>query len=140
MPKRLLPNLPSDVIEVALADLEFVEADPRYRIDMSTWHEPLSGNHCAVCFAGAVMAKTLKSPVGSDKHPGNFSGRTAKRLGALDDFRCGEVADGLMNFGVEWTPELASEWDFRPTPYAVDPEEFKADMRDLAKRLRAKGF
>ena len=52
----MLPNLPSELITIALADLALVEAAPRYRVNMGESHAP--GLECSVCFSKALMAKT----------------------------------------------------------------------------------
>ena len=53
-----LPDKPSELIRLALADLRKCEADPRYLIDMAQWHRPVTSELCHVCLAGAVMART----------------------------------------------------------------------------------
>lgn len=61
-----LPVRPSDLILLALSDLEKCENDPRYKICMSCWHIPSykeESMECLVCLAGAVMAKTLNAPI-----------------------------------------------------------------------------
>lgn len=65
-----LPDTPSALIRVAIADMEKVLSMPqRYRIVMNTWHNPIDiytqeefaseDMRCCVCFAGSVMAQTL---------------------------------------------------------------------------------
>lgn len=56
----LLPTTASRLIELALSDLESVEADSRYAVNMERWHEPMEDGICRVCLAGAVMARTLQ--------------------------------------------------------------------------------
>lgn len=65
---KRLPNKPSELLKLALSDMELVEQDPRYKIDMGFWHMPIK-NKCVVCLAGSVMAKTLKIPPKKEKEP-----------------------------------------------------------------------
>lgn len=61
-PKDPLPNKPSELIAIALADLIKVEKSKKFRVAMGAWHwTPPGSNVCHVCLAGAVMACTLKS-------------------------------------------------------------------------------
>jgi hypothetical protein len=54
-----LPNKPSELIRVALKDLEEAERDPHYEVEMCTWHRPSSTTGvCTVCLAGSVLAKS----------------------------------------------------------------------------------
>ena len=53
-----LPDKPSELIRLALSDLEKCEGDSRYEVDMNEWHVPTQKGHvCYVCLAGSVMAK-----------------------------------------------------------------------------------
>ena len=54
---KKLPNKPSELLKVALTDLELVEGDSKYRVDMRNWHTPQYDKTCEVCLAGSVMAK-----------------------------------------------------------------------------------
>jgi hypothetical protein len=62
-----LPNTLHELLYIALCDLEKVEKDPRYRIEMEVWHN-FNGlnNTCKVCLAGAVLAKTCDIPLESN--------------------------------------------------------------------------
>lgn len=75
-----LPDKPSELLQLALNDLEAAEASGQYNIDMSYWHSPgpqgrpmrdfpgHSGDNrdvyknslCTVCMAGSVLAMTLE--------------------------------------------------------------------------------
>lgn len=57
---NILPNKLSDLLELAVRDVQKCEAEPtRFRIDMGRWHTPLLSGTCAVCMAGAVLAQTI---------------------------------------------------------------------------------
>lgn len=102
--RKKLPEKLSELIEVALNDLDLCEKDPRYKIDMWNWHRPNS--HCSVCFAGSVMAKTFG--LGPDEHimeerTGNntFSARDWNKFHALDHVRKGAWAWALSDIGFD---------------------------------------
>ena len=87
-PKKL-PRKLSDVIDVALKDLAWVERHPKtYTVDMGGWHE-VYDEICAVCFAGAVMAKTLATDPKRDAVPDSFDKYTESRLSDLNFLRMG---------------------------------------------------
>lgn len=145
-----LPDKPSDLIELALADLEKVEATPElYRVTMGTWYyRAKDEKHCLVCLAGSVMAQTLGcGALGSHRsdwsglEPSDFQGDLPDKLRALDYFRVGEVAYalGLMNIALDALPRDLH--DVEISEYvAGDAEPFKADMRRLAADLREAGL
>jgi hypothetical protein len=129
-----LPNKLSDLIELALNDLEAVEAQPdKYRVNMLNWHEPQEDGICEVCFAGAVLANTIKLDPATDDWDVMESGQCATALMfALDDARRGDIRDALEQLGTE----VDGQFDRGVTPYRLDPAKFKAEMRKLASDLR----
>ena len=70
-----LPNKRSELIKVAIADLELVEKDKNYTLNMDQWHVPiiedfnLDFKSCAVCLAVAVMAKSLDCDINRRIYP-----------------------------------------------------------------------
>lgn len=160
---KSLPKKPSELIRVALADLKAVEKNEKYRVNMNVWHArgfeyerhnngvlkfdergfPIKkSEHCAVCFAGAVMACTLKVDDSSEAEPIDkiFSKATTGKLLALNNFRSGYVRDGLLDMGVSHKKLEAVESFFDVTDYEDDPAKFKRDMRRLAKKLEEAGL
>lgn len=131
----MLPDKPSELIRLALADLEKIEADPRYEVDMSTWHKPeftFDGQMrsvCAVCFAGAVMAKTCNIPLEELIQPEQFEEDQMNKFAALDAFRSGRIESGLrwMHIPMARMPDYVSIHD-----YSGFPSLFKDDMAKLA--------
>lgn len=144
-----LPNTAHELIRAALADLEKVEADPNYEINMRTWVDYRRPNgKCAVCLAGAVMAKTLDCRVDEDTgtaNPKNFDWAIERKLLALNEFRTGCVLDGLSLF-YDCSPtvfdylsrnlkmRLIPEYDWS------GPQYFKDEMRRLANDLQEAGL
>lgn len=142
---NVLPDKPSALIRLALDDLEKVEKDGRYRVDMTQWHggwRPERDIPCRVCLAGAVMAKTLgtnlrASIVPRDSHDGY-------KLRSLNDFREGRIEDGLHWFYAlsgDCPVELAQGQAYRTLArYDHDaPGKFHADMTRLADFLEGLG-
>lgn len=137
-----LPDKPSELLLLALADLEAVERDPRYRVNMATWLERVDGV-CYVCFAGAVMAQTCG--VGDSITPRDgdiedvFGKKVGRKLRALDYFRLGWVDEALDMFGIDQF-RVGDDYYTSPRGYREDPEGFKQDMASLAGILQAEGL
>ncbi len=89
---KTLPDKPSELITLALNDLLKVEKDKRYKIDMDTWHTP--NGKCAICLAGAVMAKSLGADIHMSSTPA-YAGSNTNKLCALEWFRLGVVDTGI---------------------------------------------
>lgn len=133
-----LPDKPSELIRLALADLALCAADPNYRIDMGQWHMPEDGV-CQVCLAGAVMAKTLNASRADYLCPEDFP-ENRKKIKALDDFRDGLVCEALDELGHDLSNWGHDAHDREITPYRTDAGAFMADMRQLADDLEAAGY
>jgi hypothetical protein len=133
--EQALPDKLSDLIELALKDLELVEKDPRYRVDMSQWHYGAE-KVCVVCLAGAVIAKTLGAPRNKTYTPGKCSSDNRVKLRALDMVRCGYLNDAVryVHGGV---PQASRIPHFvHVTGYDEDPTRFKIAMRSWAKYFK----
>ena len=91
---RALPDLPSELLIVAMEDLEAVERSERYRIDMGDWHSPSSESddeYCSVCHAGAVMANSLQAGINRYCVPSDEVERTKNKLRAINEIREGNI-------------------------------------------------
>lgn len=163
-----LPNKMSELINLALGDLRAVEKmKKKYVVNMGIWHSPQSelGDYepqttqvdkCVVCFAGSVMAQTLKIPddvkydVG---YGGNdcFDEETDRKLDAINSLRTGDIADAAVYLDIDAKDVLGAsnpfitindvEWKTRDVAvYSEDPAQFKKDMARLAKDLAAAGL
>jgi hypothetical protein len=135
---RELPSVPSQLIELALEDLEKVEKDDRYVVDMHVWHHssPDDEWRCHVCLAGAVMAKSLDfAPYECGDDPEDImSPNLSQKLEALDCFRRGNVDQGLKYMGID-----TLVCDYKPvTPYGIEPTLFKTRMREIVGLLKEK--
>lgn len=142
--KCILPDLPSELLKVAMDDFEKVERDSRYVISMASWHKPRSKNQsgveCAVCFAGAVMAETCKMPTDEIFDPTwEEEDKNNRKFRALNLFRIGQVRNGLWLLGSKYVPSNAPR-DRHIVNYDADSQTFKDQMRLLAQELREAGL
>ena len=136
---------PSRTIELALDDLEAVEAQrDKYRIAMAACHSPSADGQCVVCFGGAVMANRLGAD--PEEHllfdQGDWGENACCRLTALDHFRRGQIWDGLEAFGATLRgplPRKVHVCDYR-NGGRNGGKGFKADMRNLAAMLKQSGL
>ena len=127
-----LPDKLSDLLELALSDLEKVEALPKYKVDMMQWHTNI-GDVCAVCLAGSVLAMTGKMEYGLNYSASMLPRPIADKLLALNALREGNVyAAEFYLTGAGSVHAL----DVVVTPYYQSPELFKADIRRLILLLR----
>lgn len=123
---------PSELILVALADLEKVEKDPNYKVDMLTYHA-MKDTRCSVCFAGAAMAVSLDCCIDENLIPSDFINPVRGNLAALNMFRRGSVPTALFQMGISSSRGLEF---VRPiTDYHTKPERFKKEIRELAQDL-----
>lgn len=143
-----LPEKPSELIRLALNDLSLAEKDGAYRIEMGLWHLSTSyhDGKCAVCFAGAVMANTLKIPSNVNVDPYDFPLSIRNKLLALDRFRTGAVREGLFAL-LGGKAVRALDLDGLPAVlppniprYELSPILFKIALRELADSLERVGL
>lgn len=139
-----LPDKPSALIRVALADLAKVEADPKYRVDMSEWVLwDGDSSPCEVCFAGAVIVGTLGGGPNFTEdffrsHPHLFDSGTSRKLHALDAFRNGYVSLALEHMGIYGRDKVLLNRTL--SPYEIDRAAWRADMEKLANDLQMVGI
>ena len=144
-----LPDKPSQLIYMALGDLEKVENDDRYTVDMVKYHVA-EDDTCYVCLAGAVMAKRLPTHPTVSISPSLFRKDIEDKLQALDEFRTHSINAGLGRMGLtkEKAPELYGRDDYprnrlynaiRVGTYKESPKRFKKNMRRLAKAFEKLG-
>lgn len=131
-----LPNKPSELIRVAIADLKKAEKSRLYKIDMGTWHEP--NGKCAVCFAGSVMAFSCKANP-KEEYVGTEWGKLNERkFEALNAFRrgCCNWAFNDMRLSITAGEKFKREI----IPYEKSPKIFKQQMSQLATDLAKAGY
>lgn len=136
-----LPDKPSELIRLALADLKKVESDPRYEIAMAvTWHEPQEEERtCLVCLAGAVMAEELGLSPEEDRGPSYFDTDTTLKLLALNSFRLGNIDTALCHlridyeqyFSVPTRVHIAGYNDENPAPFYRGMEAIASCLEEV---------
>lgn len=148
--KRKMKRLPeklSACIRLGLKDLREVEELETYYVGMGVWHEPVSGClrddgkcsvKCAVCFAGAVMARSLGAPINKSKAPSSYGRWNERRLDALDSLRNGHVRFALQVVADVNIYDIPPIW-YVPE-YKEDKEGFHRAMEGIAETLELKGF
>lgn len=136
-----LPNKPSELIVLALADLIKCERSSKYAIAMDTgWHAPRSPSTCEVCLAGGVIAQTLGASPNDFKMPTCYKIGLQRKLDALDDFRCGRVGAGLMILRRTLAfQKIGYTLDRTITAYNISAAKFKREMRALARDFAKAG-
>ena len=134
---KKLPNKPSELIHLALEDLEKAERSPKYKINMDDWHSPISSTRCEVCLAGAVMAGTMECDIGEFMGPSEF-GQSRAKLSSLEYFRLGEVATALIKLGIKKPPQIQD--NYKIISYQASHKKFKEDMMCLAFCLHGAGL
>ena len=141
---------PSELIRVALNDLELCEKDAKYNVYMEAWHEPFDQNSdspgCFVCLAGAVIAQSLNTPINFDRSPENFSLPISIRLRVLNLLREGDIPHALALFS-DSQRDFDGDYYFNSpvadreiTSYSINTRLFKADMLRLADDLEDVGY
>ena len=145
----------SGVIRLAIADLEAVENDKRYVVNMDQWHLPKglsrlfgffsemqdAGADCVVCFAGAVMAHRF----GADRDllvcPGNYEPAVRDRLQALNAVRYGdfEAAADYMDLDVAAVRKAVGRINI-PAYGPKTRSRFKIQLLNAAARLEKAGL
>jgi hypothetical protein len=134
-----LPNKPSELILLALADLVKVERSKNYVVDMGTFHTKYDDDEpCHVCLAGAVMAKSLSIPSDVFVAPRDFESDTKRKLLALDRFRQGWASSAFIRLKRSYRRGFS--FDREITPYEEDPRAFKREMRRLAADLASENL
>lgn len=152
---KTLPTRLSTTIRVALKDLTKVEASKKYKVYMGDWHSPDEEQGiCEVCFAGAVMAKTLGCHPTKHQEPQNFEEDVMNKLFAVDRVRVGDIQRAVHTF-YGWDKndrflyhyKLAKLWPAGlkrnvrvPVYNAKSPERFHTAMRLIADTLGDYGY
>ena len=133
----LAPTKQWAMLQLALADFDVISKDPRYQINMGSWHEPGLVRDkfnqvtpiCFVCLAGAVMAGTFKQSPHRDLLPRDFSTDWSYVFSALDDMRKGWYSTNI-NEASEDTLCI-----YPVTHYNANPAQWRIDMEHFMEYL-----
>jgi hypothetical protein len=141
-----MPEKLSECIMLALDDLEKVEQDKRFKVDMDVWCEPAKKT-CAVCFAGSVMVKSAiagQPSTSLELEPDSFGLHNRNRFCALNQIRTGNAASALMYLPLYNWETIKQAHDairgLNVSNYEVCQEQFKEDMLWVAGILDAEGL
>lgn len=137
-------NTLHELLAVALGDFRQVLEDPRYLVDMRTWHTPVGKNACQVCLAGSVLAKRLDTPLHT--HAYELAMPRApywRHMKALNNLRRGKVGDALSD--LEGTPYKTAHYLDRRIPHwdaigKIEGQRLLAALHDLHRDLVAAGI
>ncbi len=133
-----LPKKPSALLNLALRDLERVERDKNYEIDMCEWHAPEIHDGkpvCHVCLAGSILVKTLKHKPDKEFKFNDYP-KASNSFFAINAFRKGYVREALGNLGIEEVKISKVDAVRTITPYSINPAKFKLGMRRIVAHLR----
>ena len=139
--KKTLPDKPSELLRLALQDLDVASAAGNVIIDMERWHEARFDG-CYMCLAGSVMRETLGK---SDKDlvsPDDFTSEVRRKLFAIDSFRTGSVHGGLEYLGYQINIERR-QWANRfhdMIDYHEDEQEWRRNMEEMVEAMEAHGY
>ena len=135
-----LPNKPSELIRIAITDLKKAEKSSKYKIHMGSWHTP-AYNKCEICFAGSVMAFSLKRNPQDWLLPEDFTFKTEQKLEALNAFRTGQVDFGLnLLNNRHYLKDDYEIFNRDVIEYNKSPTKFKRQMLNLATDLENFGL
>lgn len=131
-----LPEKLSELLALALRDLEAVEKDKNYVVRMTAWHAPYK-DKCYVCLAGCVLAQTLKVPREQHRNIKNISTDAALKMNALDSLRIGLVTHACETLGLLLPPPGL---DREMPAYSNKGFRFKKAIRKLITDLEKAGY
>lgn len=132
MKNKQLPDKLSDLLIVALTDLELCENDERYNIFMGAWHTPCGDGICHVCLAGSVIAKSYG--ISPEIHFNIFStddDDVTLKLTTIENARRGVLPLDLYSGGEMELLDSMSD-DNRP--------QWKLHMQDIIGVLQSEGL
>lgn len=159
---KTLPDPPSSLIRLAVTDLELVEVDDKYNIDMyETWHTPAFKENadnfdeddvvsCTVCFAGSVMAKSLEYYSSYDVNVNEESQENQLKFNFLNSIRLYQVDQDYLYYLEEIGlpvnfPFTNDRLEVRVQKlekviYSKNPELFKTNMLKIADLFEEEGL
>ena len=162
---HLLPDRPSEGILACLKDLEKLERNKRYAIDMRLWHDHDTMDKdcnqvCSVCLGGARMAMILDNPMTtlspdglSPSKLGLPNEKELEKILSMDCFRQGYVWPGLESYlpPNEFEKIHVDKWEelwniqgeyggSEDLDYDISPSRFKKTIRKMALELKAIGL
>ena len=155
-----LPDMPSDLIDLALKDLDLCFNDNKYCVDMMFFHLKFKEDEkCHVCLAGSVLAKSLNGNINRSITDGlfSFSDKIKNKIYGLNSLRIGDITEGVesmipQDLFLQKQSQLLDledefsciELDFRVLENSVsfkkEYDRLVSNMKKIAKRLRGIGL
>jgi hypothetical protein len=128
-----LPDKMSELLQIALNDLNTIKSDDTYVVDFKSYHTP-DDRKCRVCLAGCVIAITLNMDKSRDAHPSGYDRDTAHKLEFIS-----AVALQNLGFAAKWyfkTGLSHEEIDYKNRVLTVSGVEFyvKQAIKQLVKQ------
>ncbi len=137
--KNRLPTKLSELLELALEDLEETEKTPGFVVDMNRWVADIDGV-CHVCLAGCVMTQRFcDAPSGDIIAPymlyltEKISHRDFVCLKALDAIRQGDLELAYIFINDDVPDNIQS---FTVVDYSENPDKFKEQMWEIVRYLK----
>jgi hypothetical protein len=134
-----LPNKLHAMLTKALDDVEKIEKNGKFKINMNKWAYRGAAGVCEVCLAGSQLVGRL--PRGKfeidlfDTGAELITESTRKKLYALNGLRVGSVSCALDDIGIGSDVEGPHKLDREVRNYGENPGIWKAQMRLLAAEL-----
>lgn len=132
-----LPNKPSELIRLALKDLQEFEKLPNCKVFMSLFiHD--EDEICRACLAGATFIQEFNSR--STRTFFQLPAQEQDKIWSLDLFRMGSVREGLRKFLGYYSNFDHIIESMEVIRYRLDREKFYKDMEKIAQYLEGEGL
>lgn len=152
-----LPSRLSDLITVALNDLEMIEKSKKYTVKMDSNFHLFDAvtKKCEVCFAGAFLAKSCGvtpnysgSNYVSNMFIDHYESSFTRKIRALDLARYGNISGAFCvlknqkidSHNIQKLKDSGLFDEANVTDYQYDKGYFKSEMRGIAARLKHIGL
>ena len=99
----------SVILNLALDDLELVDKDSSYIINMRIWHYQYGLEPCTVCLAGSVLAKTFNVDRTYTADEDTIDPKILKKLYAINYIREGKLSMALHELDLTKEQEAVDE-------------------------------
>lgn len=140
----ILPNMPSELIRLAINDLMTFELNESFEIRMEKWIEYLRETDiCTISMEGAVMVETLGCNYKNQiDHLKDLPVIESNKIMAINDIRQGDLEVAAIRLSVDKnqqkTNRVMKKW--WPISYKHNKERFKDNMLKLASLYEREGL
>jgi len=147
-----LPEKASDAIRMVVKDLEAIEKDDRYVVDMEVWHKPSLSGKCHVCMAGAYLARNTSAEPYQRTYPDYSQQLKVDSFDALRKYnfelfldawikedkeikRLTAILEKVLDIHTYKNPVLSLGYF-----YEHNPDQFKQNILTIAATLENEGY